>query len=256
MKKKMIVISVFIGIISADAQTKSDSLKGKFPLKKNEFSINTAPVLRQILTNGNDPNTRFSIAYKRYLNEKSALRFSIIADMISSDEFNHRDIPGREIILLNSDSMMIRQETVNPSFISPHLNIGYERLFGKGKLKWFYGADLIFGYSESQSFRQNVTLSRDSLHGEYGWVESNYRPEIVSRTHIRTVSVGVSPFFGAKYPISKRFSISAQVSADAVFRDQRVSERGPGVNSHQHISTFDFNGDGGFLNDISLIYKF
>jgi hypothetical protein len=254
MKKKVIILSLNIFVGSIVAQT-SDSTKNKSTFKKNEISINTAPVLKQLLTNGEASATRFSFSYKRNINEKSALRFSIVADQINNEAFNHHNA-GRDLIILNSDSVLIRQETISPGFISPHLNIGYERLFGKGKLKWFYGADLTLGYSENETFRQNIILHKDSIQGSYGWSENQNHPEIISRSHTKTVSIGVSPFWGAKYPISKRFSISAQVGVDAVFRDQRVSERGVGFNKNAHFSSFDFNLDTGFLNDISIIYKF
>jgi hypothetical protein len=255
MKKRMIIISVFIGVVSADAQTKSDSLKTDPDFKKNEISINTAPVLRQLLNSSGSSATRFSVSYKRNLNERSALRFSLVADRIN-DDFYPKHGADREIILLNSDSVIIRQETISPGYISPHFNIGYERLFGKGKLKWFYGADLALGYSESHSLKQNITLNRDSIQGTYGWVENNYQPEIVSKTTVKSVMVGVTPFFGVKYPLSKRFSLSAQVGVDVVFKSQDAEEKGSGINKRSHFSSFDFNQDTGFLNDISLIYKF
>lgn len=256
MKKKMIIISAFI-YMNADAQTIStDSLKISSNLKKNEISINTAPVLRQLLSNGTNSATRFSMTYKRNITDRSALRLSLVADQINNDVFNYHHSPEMEIMILESDSVMIRQERISPGFISPHLNIGYERLFGKGKLKWFYGADLTLGYSESKTLTQNITLQRDSVNGTYGWVQKSYDPEIVSRSNIKTVSVGVSPFFGVKYTLSKRFSVSAQVGVDAVYRDQRVSEIVAGLNKERHFSTFDFNQDTGFLNDISIIYKF
>jgi hypothetical protein len=254
MMKKMIILPLFMSVMNILAQTeKPDSLKNHSFFKKNEVSVNTAPVFKQLLTTGGSGSTRFSIGYKRYLNEKSALRFSLMADRIDNAVYN---IHERSVIILNSDSVLIRQETVSPPYFSPHINIGYERLFGKRKLKWFYGADLVLGYSQNKTFKQNIVLYRDSTQGSTSWTEKEYRPEIVARSTTKTFFMGVTPFFGVKYPLSKRFSVSAQVGVDAIFRDQRVTDVSQGKNVHSHFSTFDFNQDTGFLNDISIIYKF
>jgi hypothetical protein len=252
MKKKIGIFSLLVYFANAEAQTiTSDS----FNLKKNEIGLNTAPVLRHLLTNGDASSTRYSLTYKRNLNKRSALRFSLVADLINNSKYDHH-YSGNDKIILNSEGILVRQEIVSPNFISPHLNVGYERLFGKGKLRWFYGADLTFGYSENRVVKQNIALQKDSMQASQTWVENEYKPEIVSRTTIKTIAVGLTPFFGAKYPISKRFSISAQVGVDIVFRDQRISEKGFEANRKMHVSTFDFNQDAGFMNDISIIYKF
>jgi hypothetical protein len=256
MKKKLILMSVLACVANLNAQTTAaDSKKDNPDFKKNEISINTAPIFRQLSVNNSSDATRFSAAYKRYLNESSALRFSIVVDFINNEAFSH-GFPDREVIFLNSDSTMVRQTTLSPAYISPHLNIGYERLFGRRKLKWFYGADLAMGYSESRTVRQNSMLHKDTVQGTYGWTEDSSSPEIISRLNTKTVSVGVSPFFGAKYPITQRFSVSAQVGVDATFRSQEVSGTNIGYNRAGHFSSFDFNQDTGFLNDISFIYKF
>ncbi|MCX6296084.1 MAG: hypothetical protein NTX97_08455, partial [Bacteroidetes bacterium] len=69
-------------------------------------------------------------------------------------------------------------------------------------------------------------------------------------------SLGVSPFFGAKFPISKRFSVSAQVGVDMAFQDQNISTTKVSIIDKYRVSVFDFNENTGFLNDISLVYKF
>jgi hypothetical protein len=253
MKKKIIIPFLFVNIANLAAQTSTSNLSQ--PVRtpgKNEISLNTAPVFRQLLSNSKPISTRFSFSYKRYLNEHSALRFSIMADLISKVNDNHY---RREIILMNPDSVLIRQETISPGYVSPHLNLGYERLFGRKKLKWFYGTDLSIGYSESRSFKQNTHLQKDST-TSFGWIEGAYQPEIVSRIKTETFSIGLSPFFGAKYPISKKFSISAQVGIDMAIKNEYVSEKSAAATKNRHYSSFDFNMDTGFLNDISIIYKF
>ena len=125
------------------------------------------------------------------------------------------------------------------------------------KLKWFYGTDLALGYFKSESYKQNKTLVRDTAFGQNVWVEvQNAQAEIVLRTKTKGYSIGLSPFFGAKFPISKRFSVSAQVGMDMAFKNMEVTETKNGLTNKQRVSSFDFNLSTGIVNDISLIYKF
>lgn len=258
MKIKML-LSLFVIATSANAQEGIDSKTTPTPVleqkKKNEISINTAPVFRVLFSAGSVEATRFSATYKRNLTCKSAFRFSIMVDKIN--ENGYYPGPWKDAIILQTDSVLIKQSTVNPGYVSPHINIGYERLFGKNKLKWFYGADLTLGYYESQSYKQNKTLVRDTAFGQNAWVEvMNVQADIVSKTKTKAYAVGISPFFGAKYPISKRFSVSAQVGADMAFQSKEIAETKGVTTSKYHVSAFDFNMNTGIINDISLIYKF
>ncbi|MBL0329660.1 MAG: hypothetical protein IPP64_09640 [Bacteroidetes bacterium] len=258
MKKSSIVLSLFVIVTGANAQELTDSTKKSTEVpafKRNEISINTAPVFRLLLNSGETQATRFSATYKRNLSCKSALRFSVMADMVRNDTY-YPNYWG-DAIILQTDTVLIKQTTVTPAYVSPHVNIGYERLFGKHKLKWFYGADVILGYSQSRAYKQNKTLVRDTTLGPNAWVEAQtFQADIVSKTTTKAYSVGISPFFGAKYPISKRFSISAQVGADMTFQNKQITETTSASTKNYNVSVFDFNQSTGIINDISLIYKF
>lgn len=252
-------LSLFVIVTSVSAQEGTDFTTTPTPVlelkKKNEISINTAPLFRALLGAGSSEATRFSATYKRNLTCKSAFRFSIMADMIHRDSYFFSSRNG--VIILQTDSIIIKQSSVSPSYVSPHVNIGYERLFGKHKLKWFYGADLTLGYYESRSYKENKTLVRDTSYGPSAWVEVlDTQADIVYLTKTKAYSIGISPFFGAKYPISKRFSISAQVGVDMTYQDQSIAETKSGITKNYRVSTFDFNQSTGILNDISLVYKF
>lgn len=254
MKKGSILFSLFIITMNATAQEtmSNPSPKPETEFKKNELSINTAPFLRALLNAGNVGVTRFSTTYKRNLNERSALRFSFVADFYA---YNDHSNFQKELIILRMDSVLVKQKTVSQNYVAPHVNIGFEKLFGKHKLKWFYGADVFVGYSEKRSFKQNTTLRRDTTQGPFSWVEDEFNRDIVSKTNVKTISIGLSPFFGAKYPISKRFSISAQVGGDMAYRTNNISEMTSSTHKTSRISEFDFSVPA-LLNDISLIYKF
>ena len=256
MKKESIILPLFLLVMNATAQeaviptiTKSDPL-----FQKNEISVNTQPVLKVLMNAGESEVNRFSATYKRNLNEKSALRFTLAADMINRD--SNIPLAQSESIILATDSIVIKQHSSTPSYVSPHVNIGYERHFGKKKIQWFYGADLLLGYSVSNTIKQNTTLYRDTAQGDFVWVQKGFNSEIVSKTRRETISIGVVQFFGAKIPISKHLSVSAQVGCDMAYNNQHLSGTGVPMGRQSHISSFDFSGAAGFLNDVSLIYKF
>lgn len=258
MKKKSIIFSLFVIVASANAQ-EGTNLASKPTIvpefKKNEISINTAALFRVLLNPGVSEVTRFSATYKRNLNERSAFRFSIIADVIHNDVYYKS--PPNDKIILQTDSVIIKQSNVYPKYISPHINLGYERLFGKHKLKWFYGTDISIGYAQNHSYIENKNLFRDTAQGKNAWVElEKLQADIVSKTDKKIFSVGFSPFFGVKYPISKRLSVSAQIGADMTYQNQTISETKGSVKRTYTVSSFDFSENTGILNDMSLIYKF
>ncbi|HEY0031216.1 MAG TPA: hypothetical protein VGC65_10690 [Bacteroidia bacterium] len=255
MKKRSIAIPLLAATMAASAQEPVKAPANIPDMKKNELSINAVPVFKMLSNTGPSPATRFSFTYKRYLNEKSTLRFSVKADRIdlAANKYN----PWNEHILLGDDTVITKERRVSPAYFSPHLNIGYERLFGRNKLKWFYGADLSVGYARSRSFIESKTLIKDTTQGAGGWIESmTNQSEILSTTTKKITSLGLSPFFGLKYPLSKRLSVSAQVGVDMVYRNEDRTETTGSTVKKYRVSSFDFNQDTGFLNDISLIYKF
>ena len=257
--KVQILLSLFVLVTSANAQDSTNVQAKRTTLleqkKRNEISINTAPLLRVLIGSGASEATRFSVTYKRNLTCKSAVRFSVMADLINQNSYNPN--PWNEKIIQKKYILLKKQTTVSPSYVSPHVNIGYERLFGKHKLKWFYGTDLSIGYFKNESYIQNKTLVRDTAFGQNAWVEvMHIQADIVSRSKTKGYSIGLSPFFGAKFPISKRFSVSAQVGADMTFQNRDIAETKSGITKNYRLSTFDFNLNTGIINDISLIYKF
>ncbi|HEY1055868.1 MAG TPA: hypothetical protein VGE24_12055 [Emticicia sp.] len=252
MKTNLILTIGLMSTCTAFSQA-NDTLKNRSE-KPNELGINVAPVIRNLLLNGSVPVNRFSLSYKRYLNERSGLRFIGVVDLVN------KDMPGyssySEKIFLQDDSILIKQKRITPVYVSPRLNLGYERLFGKRKLKWFYGADVSVGYAVSKSMLQNFTMQKDTSSGQNYFKDQPVHGETISSTRTRILSFWFSPFFGVKYPLSKRFSVSAQVGVDFVFSDERSVENAAGLKKESNSKAIDFNQNSGFLNDVSLIYKF
>ncbi|MCX6296679.1 MAG: hypothetical protein NTX97_11555, partial [Bacteroidetes bacterium] len=172
MKKPIILFSLFVIVASARAQEGTDFNPKPKPeeelKKKNEISLNTAPLFRVLLGASSTESMRFSATYKRNFSPRSALRFSIMADKISNDFQNNST--WNEVIILQTDSVIVRQTIISPGYMSPHINFGYEHHFGKHLLTWFYGADLSVGYAKSRSIIQNQALHKDTTQGANTWV--------------------------------------------------------------------------------------
>lgn len=243
MKNNTIIFAMFIIVINAKAQGTSSKIDSASIIRqrKNEIGINTTPLLSALIGSSLDIN-RFSITYKRILNDKSALRIAVIAD---------KGFTSYSSVLPTSDT------TINTHFyydhLSPHINLGYERTFGKKKLKWFYGADLILGYSKESNSQLISKTYTDTVSGSM-YMEVNPKTTMLNET--KGYMVGLSPFFGAKYALSKRFSISTQVGMDATFKNLSSIAKDNNNVRKEKFYTFDLGGTAGFINDISIIYKF
>ena len=150
MKKIAIIFVMIIPGMNSIAQgtlSNNDSTSS-VKHRKNEIGINIAPVLSTLLSSYREKN-RFSFTYKRILGEKSAFRLAAAIDQGFTSYSSTSE---------KSDTSIITY--LNHDRISPHLNLGYERTFGKNKLKWFYGADLILGYIEERNSKINQTINR------------------------------------------------------------------------------------------------
>ncbi|MCE3278857.1 MAG: hypothetical protein K0S44_1048 [Bacteroidetes bacterium] len=254
MKELFCKCSLLLLVINSNAQEVIHEQPVIPKVKKNEIFLNTAPLFRMLLNAGEPAITRFSITYKRAMTDKSAFRFSLMADMVNKD--GHYPHNRKETIILKSDSVLIKQKNISPGYVSPHLNLGYERLFGKRKLKWFFGADLTFGYAASRSYTNQVRLVKDPGLGTNTWVEVGETEHTIASVNRKILAFGLSPFFGAKYPISKRFFISAQVGADMTYRIEDITEHEGLSKKNYKVTVFDFDQAAGVINDISIVYKF
>lgn len=248
--KNASALFLFCTLVLVSSAQKNDSLLGAHVFKKNEISINSAPVFKVLFYTGNSKAERYSITYKRHLfNDRSALRFSVIMDKFNSHY---------ERLSVSTSSVRHLEETQQThGYWNPHINFGYEQIHGKKKVKLFYGTDFLIGYSESKSFRQYrvVSIGTDTLSSSPAMLES-FNSDDNLYTKINTFSVGLNPFVGVKYPISKCFYISMQIGMEVVYKKEDISKTKAGVTYRYNTSSFDFDQDTGLINDISLVYTF
>jgi hypothetical protein len=193
---------------------------------------------------------RFSLIYKRRLNQKSALRFSVMAQLNKSEYISNDYRSYMTGYISASDTMRTLVNKRTPRHGTYHFNLGYERIFGKQKLKWFYGTDLILGYTPSSNHSNYIKYYYLNYYTSAQTI--NNHVDITSRTY----AIGLSPFFGTKYPISKHFLISAQIGFDFEYRKQLSTSRQDYKTSEKYeISTFIIDGPG-LINDLSIVYRF
>lgn len=244
-------ILLFILVKSASAQeTLFDSLTTPAPTK-NELYFNIAPVFKTLLSTGPSDIIRYSVGYKRSLNERSAIRLSFLADFVGYKGFK----PSIEIrngpTYFDNNNVLAKIKGYSPGYNIPRIAMGYERIFGKRKLKCFYGGDLSLGYAKREFYLIEYTVTIDN-NGRL--LESN--PREVYRERNEIYLAGVSPFFGLKYPFSNRLSVSLQFGMDLTY-EKRMSITAENSGTQKYTSSyFDANMNTGILNDISLVYKF
>lgn len=251
MKKKIIIFAMSVTVIGAKAQTNfsaTDTITVSKP-KKNEIGINIVPFLSNILFAANPDVNRLSVSYKRILSDKSALRFALELDI----SYSNRQYDIQDTIFQGAENSLVKQREIYSDYFRPHVNLGYERFFGKRKGKWFYGADLVLGYYKDTYMKQNINYLLDST--SVRWIE-NGSPEPILTKKSTTVSIGISPFIGKKYSLSNKFSISMQVGVDCSFRQtkEEITDKNNNV-TKSVFNSFDFTETVGLINNISIIYK-
>ncbi len=151
------------------------------------------------------------------------------------------------------------------------LDLGYERriLFGKSKLKLFYGIDLISGYKKRRSNATTTAFVGDTL--STGAPTYTGGGILTSKSTLSDFYIGFNAFTGVRCDLSKRFSISAEVSSefthhfvtkttnsgtnDRIVSKYQKDEFLPVVKRYSDGSllSISFNR---FISDVSLIYKF
>lgn len=245
--------------------SKTDSSAEK--ISKNELGFNIAPIAVALM-GGEAYRPTFSLSYKRIIKEKNALRFSLNYQFPMMN-WNYGD---DYYIVSQTDNTQLRRYFERDNGNKIQTNIGYERRFGKRKIKYFFGADLTLGFT-NESYRiydENFVLEKYPYQGLYyspqsGGIDTLYQfisdpdsfaVDIYSET-TKYISVGTSPFFGFYYPLSKRFSLSFRTGFDLYFSLGKKDEKNYTNNetTKTRVSTFDFNMNG-LINDLSIVYRF
>jgi len=206
MKKIILFIWVmcFVSIINAQ---NTDSLK----ITKNEIGIDATSFIKNILDfsqNGNYYVNTYLVSYKRFFN-KTAFRFGLGVNYSTK-----QDTGG-----YNSNS-----NYKNENFsINTRYGVEFRQDFW-GKWSFYYGADFIFGYSQSIS---------------HNFSSSNGTPD----TKRKGFDIGGGPILGLEFYINKKLSLSTEGSLYYIYSktDTKYEYENPEFNKQALSETNNMN---------------
>ena len=233
-------------------ETKFDSTK----VRKNELGLNIAP-LAVALMGGSSYYPRYALTYKRWFTEKRAIRIGVSYNEQVGD-YPLGGLPYKTLQL--TDSTRRDYYSYYQANEKYQLNLGYQFIFGKRKLKQFAGIDLILGLYHSHYYSYAETIEFDTTgvgQSNAGLYETLLYSTDLGTTNYDTKFIGLSPFYGIMFPVSKRFSVSAQVGYDFTYGITTATKSiySAGQPQSYTYNVFEINSPG-IVNDVSLIYRF
>jgi hypothetical protein len=138
-----------------------------------------------------------SLMYKYYINDGFIMRYSALISYSSTS--NTSTSSGRES----------ENDNTNYAF---GLGIGCEKIFVKvDKFQMYGGLDLVPGISGGSSLGSNTVVD----HTKAGGIDGDFNKTVTKRPQI--FSIGLYPFLGFEYFITKNFSVGAEFSISPTF---------------------------------------
>ncbi len=250
----VIIISVFIST-SCSAQLNesiADSLEYKE--KRNEIGFNILPFLPLFYDEQNGRNRifspKFALTYKKYY-KKGATRF----------QFNFTPNYYQKLYggVKNYNSILHETDTTETWLYKNYnsnnlgINIGFEFINQKKYAQRFYGADLIFGINMIDFYNQIIV--REKVFTPI--IGTPIEEILFSRQNSIIYVVGINPFYGWKYIISKKFLVSIRFGLvliysfgyDIISDDNYILKK-------QYFSGPALLPETSLLNDVSIIFRF
>lgn len=259
MKKIFGLIFAFFTIsVTAQDSTKTEETSGSSyfledNFLKNEFGISFDPILISLLGGSvQNNNARAALTYRRHLNEKWSFRMvgALISDMNYDDDFSDYDES------YNSDSTLKYKyysgEDQSRGFA---VNSGIQFNWGKKKLKWFAGADLVYHRYKKELYTIKYTYALDTLDGSFYFqdFENTYRNEHMGDR------IGIFPFIGIRAMFSKHWGFSTHfgVSMEYGFEKYSVYNYSITPTDINIYKSTSFNMESyALFQDVSLIFRF
>ncbi len=235
------------------AQETSDTT---FKIPKRELAFNTLP-LAIVLGGGNLNEPRFTLVYKHRLKDKLALR---VGGGISFLNHRYSFFNAPFNIIEQNDSLQLREYHHARYREQPRFMTGLEYTFGKGKVKWFAGADLFLFYtkadytSEMAWFRLDTVAHGSGINTQYQYfLASDYA--ISRKTEEKRIGGGISPFFGLKWELSSMIGFSLQTGFDFNYSRRNFTHIYPKASGNDLFHSMDFSMNG-LIQDFSIRIKF
>lgn len=262
MKTKLILslLILSIGILSAQTITKpKKTYKYIHPYndtlwRKNEIGFGiSAPFLSSTLYKGLK-NIDINIQYKRLLTSRDALRFGINYNENGNQYYTtttyipHLDFKDNDSIPYSSTDYNHNQ--------SAYLNIGYEHYFGKKRVKFIIGSDLVVGFKDYTYYHSNqyAAVRSDTIGNlvtntiVYTENLNNYHLFNLPLNHDYSLRLGMKTHIGARFPISNRLIFNFVTSITMGY--EHVFNKNYTYKDHYYVDL------SGIVSEVSLFYRF
>lgn len=233
--------------------------------QKNEIGFGiSAPVLSNAFVRNKKDIVDCNIQYKRLVSPNNIIRLGL--NYFHSNYGNTYGVPSGFIStsnqFINSDSFKQLSTEYN-NINNGYLNIGYEHLFGKKRIKFILGSDITLGYSNVATSKTydyysiNIdTLSQNTYQFTYSnievWQEQNgyfvSRKDMTQNT-THSFLIGIKPFVGLRANLSNRLAFNFYTAFHLNYTDNFSSDR----NSRSSRLNMDIHG---IVSEVSLFYRF
>lgn len=249
--KKIILVLLFTSVCTiVNSQVKLDSVK----IKKNEISINLLPFISSFSGLDIDqPNfPLLHINYKRSIKNNIALRIGFAIS--NNPEKNNIYNPQLTQIYPAFNQLKIKYNT-NEGIGEIRGTVGIEKRWGKKIVQQFAGLDL--GYSYYNNSKKEYVGLRDSIsiQSVYSIIPPNNNDSLINFSQKKVNSIVLTPFYGIKLNMSKRFFLSAQIGYDFKFSKHSFSNINSNFVKPLDYTSVDLNTNG-ISTNIMLGFRF
>ena len=250
------------GKFFAQEVAKTDTSGYKF--RKNELGLNFVPLVGAAL-GGFSSNPQYALSYKHIFKGSNAFRINVGVQLYVQEnwQYSSPNMPDNYELVSQSLTTEIRRYSESISDPKYQLGIGYERRVGNHRLSRFYGADLIMGRSSRSYSKKDYFMVLDSAGTPYSngpsWIidPNNNQPSTAFDSRTNSFYFGLSPFYGFRYPITKRLIVTAQMGFDAsiAIGNYQSDDYANNIHLSGMVTTADFNIKG-LISDLSLVFRF
>lgn len=251
MKSSNLILVMLLFCFSVNGQT-TDSLKQR----KNEIGINTLPLLN--VFSGAIPtlNSRYSINYRHYLNNKNAIRISASFFPFNDASGSYKGFPS--LVALSDTNLIYKNVYIN-QIPRLQLNAGYEFVFVRKRLIQSFGGELFFNYQQSKEEENYYATGKSSpLNTDYpiNLLNAHLIDTMGHTSLTKKTGIGMQLFYNVRLPISKRWLISATCGPNFsfIYNQVRYHDRKTGKTDNHVYNSFDF--DGTLFTDLSIAFRF
>lgn len=240
MKYSLIILFL---IISMRSNSQDTIVQPKsFTENRNEFGVSVLSPFFMI-AGAKDDNERYTnLTYRHRFSQKHAIKALVGTALFDESEGRFKQdqvqsVPGKTLYLTTETKIPTNFQT----------GLGYEIMFGNGKLKHVVGVDLIYNNKfvsqESYYVRYNDSLDANGNHN-FSINRLDTGRVIKSRNYDK---FGLNISYSARYEISPRWVITGSFILNYRYYERRI------YNIMTGVSDFNVNG---LLADVSIFYRF